>query len=166
MVKCLTVPCCGVKVPKNTRCRRPTGKTGNLISKHTGHVWVGTTDLWQKCLKKSLDISQVMSSWRGALLEMREGEKTRIWVPASRPSELEWGKLSERGLLGQVMLPNKRRLHLTHFTYEIGLKDVEILHNEFSQLLSQPRSICFFSGKLIHPVTHCVMDILPVATTP
>lgn len=161
MVKCLTVPCCGVKVPKNTRCRRPTGKTGNLISKHTGHVWVGSpTDLWQKCLKKSLDISQVMSSWRGALLEMREGEKTRIWVPASRPSELEFGKLSERGLLGQV---NKRRLHLT---YEIGLKDVEILHNEFSQLLSQPRSICFFSGKLIHPVTHCVMDILPVATTP
>ena len=51
-------------------------------------------------------------------------------------------------------------------TYEIGFKAVEILHNEFSQLLSQPRSICFFSGKLIHPVTHCVMDILPVATTP
>ena len=52
------------------------------------------------CQKKSLEISQVMSSWRGALLEMREGEKTRIWVPASRPSELEFGKLSERGLLG------------------------------------------------------------------
>lgn len=43
------------------------------------------------------EMSEVLSSWRGALLEMREGEKTRIWVPASRPSELEWGKLSERG---------------------------------------------------------------------
>lgn len=43
---------------------------------------------------------QILSSWRGALLEMREGEKTRVWVPASRPSELEWGKLSQRGCLG------------------------------------------------------------------
>ena len=25
----------------------------------------------------------------------------------------------------------------------LDLKDVEILHNEFSELLSQPRSICF-----------------------
>lgn len=112
------------------------------IKTHRSCLGRSPTDLWQKCLKKSLDISQVMSSWRGALLEMREGEKTRIWVPASRPSELEFGKLSERGLLGQVnMLPNKRRLHLT---YEIGFKAVEILHNEFSQLLSQPRSICFW----------------------
>lgn len=112
------------------------------IKTHRSCLGRSPNDLWQKCCqKKSLDISQVMSSWRGALLEMREGEKTRIWVPASRPSELEFGKLSERGLLGQVnMLPNKRRLHLT---YEIGFKAVEILHNEFSQLLSQPRSICF-----------------------
>eukprot|EP00438_Fugacium_kawagutii_P032947 Skav236609 [mRNA] locus=scaffold3553:42587:43684:- [translate_table: standard] len=44
------------------------------------------------------EMSEALSQiWRGALLEMREGEKTRIWVPASRPSELEWGKLSERG---------------------------------------------------------------------
>ena len=44
---------------------------------------------------------EVLSSWRGALLEMREGEKKRVWVPASRPSELEWGKFSERGCLGR-----------------------------------------------------------------
>eukprot|EP00913_Durusdinium_trenchii_P003545 g3279.t1 len=28
---------------------------------------------------------------------MREGEKKRVWVPASRPTELEWGIWSERG---------------------------------------------------------------------
>lgn len=54
MVKCLTVPCCGVKVPKNTRCRRPTGKTGNLISKHTGHVWVGPQPICGKNVWKNL----------------------------------------------------------------------------------------------------------------
>eukprot|EP00439_Symbiodinium_sp_Y106_P055385 s1008_g7.t1 len=43
------------------------------------------------------EVSEVLSAWRAALLEMREGEKTRVWVPASRPTELDWGVYSERG---------------------------------------------------------------------
>lgn len=145
MVKCLTVPCCGVKVPKNTRCRRPTGKTGNLISKHTGHVWVGPQPICGKNVARK-NLWKFHRSW--AVGEVHFWKCVRVKrhafgclhpVPVSwnLASSVNEGFLADRSICCQI----REGLHLT---YEIGLKDVEILHNEFSQLLSQPRSICFW----------------------
>mmetsp|Transcript_37777 Transcript_37777/g.70480 ORF Transcript_37777/g.70480 Transcript_37777/m.70480 type:complete len:242 (+) Transcript_37777:61-786(+) len=104
--------------PKVRRNRRPSGiateqlspgDKGGLIPsrgskvylKHTGWT-VQDGEMFDSSYLRGDDaevfeMSEVLSSWRAALLEMREGEKLRVWVPASRPTEIEWGVLSERG---------------------------------------------------------------------
>jgi len=104
--------------PKVRRNRRPTGiaterlqppRKGATVPGKGSRVWIRHTG-WtvadgemfdSSYLRTSepeeFEVSEVLQSWRAALLEMREGEKTRVWVPASRPTEIEWGVLSERG---------------------------------------------------------------------
>lgn len=104
--------------PKVRRNRRPSGiatetlqaaKKGATVPSKGSKVWIRHTgwtvqngEMFDSSYLRGpepeeFEMSEVLSSWRSALLEMREGEKKRVWVPASRPTELEWGIWSERG---------------------------------------------------------------------
>ncbi|CAE7197261.1 FPR1 [Symbiodinium natans] len=104
--------------PKVRRNRRASGiateqlsppKKGGLIPSRGSRVYIRHTgwtvqdaQMFDSSFLRTqepemFEVSEVLAAWRAALLEMREGEKMRVWVPASRPTQLDWGVYSERG---------------------------------------------------------------------